>query len=59
MASTRELQKQQDQQLRRAADARDKGFDGTADKALAAAAEIGRQIEAQDAPGPWRAAAHP
>ncbi len=61
MSKAGSLRREQDRQLRRARDARAAGFDGTADKALEAAAEIGRQAEAQEADGAaaWRNRAHP
>lgn len=56
------LQREQDRQLRRARSARDAGFDGTADKALKCAEEIGRQVDAAqaaDEAAAWRNRAHP
>jgi hypothetical protein len=56
------LQREQDRQLQRARDARAAGFDGTADKALERAEEIGRQVDAaQEGAGAaaWWSRAHP
>ena len=53
MTSTRELQKQHDQLMRRSRDAEDKGFPGAARQAQEDAERIARQIEEQEPPA-WQ-----